>query len=39
MARCSTVSLGVCSPTEVVATSASISRVSWVGRVRPPVIA
>jgi hypothetical protein len=39
MARCSTVSFGVCSPMEVVETSASISRSSWVGRVRPPVIA
>jgi hypothetical protein len=39
MARCSTVSFGVCSPLEVVETSVSISRSSWVGRVRPPVIA
>jgi hypothetical protein len=39
MARCSTVSFGVWSRTEVVETSVSISRSSWVGRVRPPVIA
>jgi hypothetical protein len=39
MARCSTVSFGVCSRVEVVETSVSISRSSWVGRVRPPVIA
>ena len=31
--------LGVGSPTGVVETSVSISRSSWVGRVRPPVIA
>jgi hypothetical protein len=38
-ARCSTVSFGVCS-TEVVETSDSISRgASWVGRVRPAVMA
>ena len=36
---CSTVSFGVCSPVEVVQTSVSISRSSWVGRVRPPVMA
>ena len=39
MARCSTVSLAVRAPTEVVETSASTSRSSPVGRVRPPVIA
>jgi ABC-type transporter Mla maintaining outer membrane lipid asymmetry ATPase subunit MlaF len=43
MARCSTVSFGVCSPTEVVTevveTSVSIARSSWLGRVRSPVIA
>jgi hypothetical protein len=39
MARCSTVSFGVGSPTEVVKTSVSISRAVWVGRVRPPVMA
>jgi hypothetical protein len=31
--------LGGLPPTEVVETSVSISRSSWVGRVRPPVIA
>jgi hypothetical protein len=31
--------LRVCSPTEVVETSVSISRSPWLGRVRPPVIA
>jgi hypothetical protein len=31
--------LRVRSPTEVVETSVSIARSSWVGRVRPPVIA
>ena len=36
---CSTVSFGVCSPVEVVQSSVSISRSSWVGRVRPPVMA
>jgi hypothetical protein len=35
MACCSTVSFGVCSPVEMVETSVSISRSSWVGRVRP----
>ena len=39
MARCSTVSFGVCSTLEVVETSVSIARASWVGRVRPPVMA
>src|SRR5829696_3916632 len=39
MARCSTVSFGACSPVEVVETSVSIARSSWVGRVRPPVMA
>jgi hypothetical protein len=39
MARCSTVSLGDRSPSEVVETSASISRSVWAGRVRPPVMA
>src|SRR5215207_6235573 len=39
MARCSTVSFGVCSPVEMVETSVSIARSSWVGRVRPPVMA
>jgi hypothetical protein len=31
--------LRVSSPTEVVETSVSIARSSWVGRVRPPVMA
>jgi hypothetical protein len=39
MARCSTVSFGVSSPVEVVETSVSIFRSSWVGRVRPGVMA
>jgi hypothetical protein len=39
MARCSTVSFGVCSPAEVVGISVSTSRAVWVGRVRPPVMA
>ena len=39
MARCSTVSLGDRSPSEVVETRASISSSVWAGLVRPPVMA